>query len=75
MKSFNIFKEKWMKNFVDNFIIHDAVTQCNEVLIPINKSALAMMLSSVFKAIFQVDMEKKKSNMIVFEDFDEEAIK
>ena len=48
-----------MKKFADNFIIHDAVIQCNEVLIPINKSASAMM-SPVFKAMFQVDMEEKK---------------
>ena len=47
-----------MKKFVDNFIIHDAVIQCNEVLIPINKSALAIM-SPELKAMFQVDMEKK----------------
>ena len=73
MKPLNIIQEKWIEKFIDNFI-DDAVIQCNEVKIPLNKNALAMMWP-VFKRMFADDMCEKKSNIIAIEDFDEETIK
>lgn len=67
-----IIKEKWIKTFEEQQVA-DAVIRCNEKEIPFHKKTMAI-ISPVFKAMFQHELEEKQNGFVMIEDCDEKTV-
>lgn len=67
-----IIKEKWIKTFEEQQVT-DAMIRCNGKEIPINKKTMAI-ISPVFKAMFEHELEEKQNGFVKIEDCDEKTV-
>lgn len=67
-----LIKEKWIKTFEEQQVT-DAVIRCNGKEIPIHKKTMAI-ISPVFKAMFEHELEEKQNGFVKIEDCDEKTV-